>query len=183
MFESLVGNLKTNKVCDDPSLLTSGNKSIDDMSAGPDALVDIKRTELQYLLEYRSMKTACHELCHVFGMTHCPYFECLMNGSNLLNEADAKPFLLCPICLRKLDAYFNLQEAIPIRYKKMVQSIEKSGNPMFNREKTTLIQILDDLADNKIIEKFPHTHEEEKLVEVGAQRQKTKMSFRSCLCP
>lgn len=47
-----------------------------------------KPSELQYLTEYRSMKTACHELCHVFGMTHCPYFECLMNGSNLVNEAD-----------------------------------------------------------------------------------------------
>lgn len=48
----------------------------------------IQPSELQFLTEYRSMKTACHELCHVFGMTHCPYFECLMNGSNLMNEAD-----------------------------------------------------------------------------------------------
>lgn len=85
------------------------------------------------------MKTACHELCHVFGMTHCPYFECLMNGSNLLNEADAKPFLLCPICLRKLDAYFDLGKGISLRYEKMIEHIEKNGNPMFNREKTTLI--------------------------------------------
>ena len=50
-------------------------------------------------LIYRCLKTACHEICHVLGMTHCPYFECLMNGSNLVNEADKKPFALCPICL------------------------------------------------------------------------------------
>ena len=70
-------------------------------------------SELQFLTEYRSMKTACHELCHVFGMTHCPYFECLMNGSNLVNEADQKPFLLCPICLRKLEIYLVLKDKIP----------------------------------------------------------------------
>ena len=76
-------------------------------------LTDTKPSELQYLTEYRSMKTACHELCHVFGMTHCPYFECLMNGSNLLNEADQKPFLLCPICERKLETYLNLKDKLP----------------------------------------------------------------------
>ena len=76
-------------------------------------LSDTKPSELQYLTEYRSMKTACHELCHVFGMTHCPYFECLMNGSNLMNEADQKPFLLCPICERKLETYLNLKDKLP----------------------------------------------------------------------
>ena len=58
------------------------------------------------LLMYRCVKTACHEICHVLGMTHCPYYECLMNGSNLVTEADIKPFALCPICLRKLASYF-----------------------------------------------------------------------------
>lgn len=84
------------------------------------------------------MKTACHELCHVFGMTHCPYFECLMNGSNLMNEADQKPFMLCPICLRKLETYLNLKDRLPERYKAMYSSIETMENPMFNREKTKL---------------------------------------------
>jgi hypothetical protein len=98
-----------------------GNKSMEELNT--ENRLEMKPSELQYLTEYRSMKTACHELCHVFGMTHCPYFECLMNGSNLLNEADAKPFLLCPICLRKLDAYFSLQEGVPLRYRKMLASI------------------------------------------------------------
>ena len=60
------------------------------------------------ILLYRCLKTACHELCHVLGMTHCPYYECLMNGSNLVTEADAKPFALCPICLKKLVSYFEI---------------------------------------------------------------------------
>lgn len=98
------------------------------------------------------MKTACHELCHVFGMTHCPYFECLMNGSNLVNEADQKPFLLCPICLRKLEVYLVLKEKIPLRYKNMKKSIDELQNPMFNREKATLSWILKDFEENQIIE-------------------------------
>ena len=60
------------------------------------------------VLIYRCLKTACHEICHVIGMTHCPYFECLMNGSNLVTEADKKPFALCPVCLRKLDSYCEI---------------------------------------------------------------------------
>jgi len=35
-----------------------------------------------------------------------------MNGSSQLDEADRKPFALCPVCLRKMSSYlgFNGQE-------------------------------------------------------------------------
>ena len=56
---------------------------------------------------YRALKTSTHELCHVLYLTHCHFYECLMNGSNLLSEADLKPFTLCPICLRKLLSYIS----------------------------------------------------------------------------
>ena len=78
------------------------------------------------LLMYRCVKTACHEICHVLGMTHCPYYECLMNGSNLVTEADIKPFALCPICLRKLASYFQIQNKLSDRYFKLIEAIEKS---------------------------------------------------------
>lgn len=58
-----------------------------------------------------------------------------MNGSNLLNEADQKPFLLCPICERKLETYLNLKDKLPLRYLNMSAAIEEAGNPMFSREK------------------------------------------------
>ena len=29
-----------------------------------------------------------------------------MNGSSDLDEADKKPFALCPVCLRKISSYF-----------------------------------------------------------------------------
>jgi archaemetzincin len=38
----------------------------------------------------------------MFGLAHCTYFNCLMNGSNHLTESDRRPLHLCPVCLRKL---------------------------------------------------------------------------------
>ena len=30
-----------------------------------------------------------------------------MNGSSTMEEADHKPFALCPVCLRKISSYLN----------------------------------------------------------------------------
>lgn len=50
----------------------------------------------------RSLKVMAHEIGHMYGMTHCTYFECGLNGSNHLEEADKRPIHLCPVCLRKM---------------------------------------------------------------------------------
>ncbi len=50
----------------------------------------------------RSLKVMAHEIGHMFGMEHCTYYECVMNGSNHLDETDRRPVHLCPVCLRKL---------------------------------------------------------------------------------
>ena len=54
------------------------------------------------LLLRRSCKVLAHETGHMFGLAHCTYFNCLMNGSNHLVESDRRPLHLCPVCLRKL---------------------------------------------------------------------------------
>jgi archaemetzincin len=54
------------------------------------------------LLLRRSCKVLAHETGHVFGLAHCTFFNCLMNGSNHLPESDRRPLHLCPVCLRKL---------------------------------------------------------------------------------
>jgi archaemetzincin len=54
------------------------------------------------LLLLRSCKVLTHEIGHMFGMTHCIAYHCNMNGSNNLEESDAQPAWLCPVCLRKL---------------------------------------------------------------------------------
>ena len=50
----------------------------------------------------RTVMTATHETGHMFGIAHCIHYHCLMNGSNHLEETDAQPLHLCPVCLRKL---------------------------------------------------------------------------------
>jgi archaemetzincin len=67
----------------------------------------------------RSIKVMAHEIGHMYGMTHCTFFECGLNGSNHLEEADRRPIHLCPVCLRKihwssdidpLERYYHLDE-------------------------------------------------------------------------
>ncbi|WP_415908112.1 archaemetzincin [Oleiharenicola sp. Vm1] len=50
----------------------------------------------------RAGKILTHETAHMFGLYHCIYFDCVMNGANSLAESDAQPLHACPVCLRKL---------------------------------------------------------------------------------
>jgi archaemetzincin len=59
-------------------------------------------SDSEALLLRRSCKVLAHEMTHMFGVEHCIYFHCLMNGSNHLAESDARPMHLCPVDLRKL---------------------------------------------------------------------------------
>jgi archaemetzincin len=54
------------------------------------------------LMLRRSCKVLAHETGHIFGIEHCIWYRCVMNGSNHLAEADARPPHLCPVDLRKL---------------------------------------------------------------------------------
>jgi archaemetzincin len=50
----------------------------------------------------RLIKTAAHEIGHAFSCLHCVHNQCVMNGSNSLEESDKAPNSLCSDCLRKL---------------------------------------------------------------------------------
>jgi hypothetical protein len=50
----------------------------------------------------RGLRVAVHEVGHMFGLGHCQAFRCMMNGISDLEELDATPLRLCPLCLRKL---------------------------------------------------------------------------------
>jgi len=65
---------------------------------------EARTPESDKLMLRRSCKVLAHETGHVFGIMHCVWFRCLMNGSNHLAEADARPMHLCPVDLRKLQA-------------------------------------------------------------------------------
>ena len=60
----------------------------------------VSRTSARFLR--RCGMVLCHEATHCFGVRHCVYASCLMNGSNHLEEAESRPFDLCPVDLRKL---------------------------------------------------------------------------------
>ncbi len=50
----------------------------------------------------RSLKIAAHETGHMFSMRHCTKYECLMSGTNNLNEPDRRPIDACPECMAKI---------------------------------------------------------------------------------
>ena len=68
-----------------------------DKSVSVASLNELSPEEYQ-LLEWRAIKVLTHEISHMFGLKHCVYFTCLMNGS----KSDRKLTFLCPVCLRKM---------------------------------------------------------------------------------
>lgn len=56
-----------------------------------------------------------HEIGHMFGIKHCQWLNCVMQGSNHLEESDRRPLDFCPICLRKTQSAVGFK--IAERYK------------------------------------------------------------------
>jgi archaemetzincin len=77
------------------------------------------------LILKRSCKVLAHELGHIFGLQHCIYYDCLLNGSNSLAETDAAPLFLCPVCLRKLQ--FAVQFDPVTRYRELSRFYRRHG--------------------------------------------------------
>ena len=73
----------------------------------------------------RAAKVLTHEMGHMFGIRHCIYYECNMNGANHLDEADSTPVHLCPVCLRKLHRAARFDPAE--RYGKLLEFYEANG--------------------------------------------------------
>ena len=82
-------------------------------------------TNDEKLILRRSCDVLTHETGHMFGMPHCIYFNCLMAGSNHLQESDARPMHLCPVCLRKL--HFSVELDITERYRRLKACCNKMG--------------------------------------------------------
>ena len=90
------------------------------------------------LLLQRSCKVLAHEMTHMFGVQHCIYFHCLMNGSNHLAESDARPMHLCPVDLRKLQESIGFD--VVERYRRLLQFYLSAG---FTEEASWLSRRLD----------------------------------------
>jgi archaemetzincin len=91
----------------------------------PDFYGEPRGPNYKNLLLRRSCKVLTHEMAHMFGLEHCIYFHCIMNGSNHLGESDARPMHLCPVCLRKLQ--FSVGFDVADHYKKLLAFCQKVG--------------------------------------------------------
>lgn len=65
-----------------------------------------------------------HEIGHMFGITHCVYYRCLMNGFNHIEENYLNPLEFCPICFRKIITNIGFDRAE--RYRELIQYCKKS---------------------------------------------------------
>jgi archaemetzincin len=61
----------------------------------------------------------------MFGLNHCIYYRCVINGFNHLEESDARPLHVCPVCLRKL--HYSIGFDICDRYRKLYRFYQKVG--------------------------------------------------------
>lgn len=80
----------------------------------------------------RSCKTMTHEIAHMFGLRHCQWLSCVMQGSNHLEESDRRPLDMCPICLRKLQVAIGFK--IAHRYKALLKWIEDDQSELSRTE-------------------------------------------------
>ncbi|HYS52414.1 MAG TPA: archaemetzincin [Thermoanaerobaculia bacterium] len=77
------------------------------------------------IFSQRSCKVIAHETSHMFGIEHCVFYRCALNGSNHLAESDARPMHLCPVDLRKLQWSVDF-DAIE-RYRRLRAVCERAG--------------------------------------------------------
>lgn len=84
-----------------------------------------RKKEGHQILLRRTCKVLVHEMAHMFGLDHCIFFSCVMNGSNHLPESDARPLHLCPVCLRKLN--YSVGFDVASRYERLLRFYQKMG--------------------------------------------------------
>ncbi|MBX3157154.1 MAG: hypothetical protein KF773_14355 [Deltaproteobacteria bacterium] len=78
---------------------------------GPSPGTEGRGPDRQKLALRRAVWTMVHEIAHTFGLHHCPYFECVVAGSNHQAESDRRPLHVCPVCGRKLQAVLEFDPA------------------------------------------------------------------------
>ena len=78
-----------------------------------------------HLIFRRSCKVLAHETGHMFGIAHCVFFRCVMNGVDHLAELDSRPLHFCPVDLRK---FYDSTQFDPVaRYAHLRDFFREAG--------------------------------------------------------
>lgn len=70
----------------------------------------------------RLLKISSHEIGHMFGIHHCINADCVMNGTNSMEETDRNSIRLCSVCQQKLHS------CIKYNNKKRLAELERYFN-------------------------------------------------------
>lgn len=73
----------------------------------------------------RIIKIATHEIGHMYFLQHCIFYQCLMQGTNGLEQTDRNPITFCPICYRKLWKCTEFDHVE--RYKRLIECSANYG--------------------------------------------------------
>src|SRR2546430_8733165 len=91
----------------------------------------------------------------MFGLAHCTFFNCLMNGSNHLAESDRRPLHFCPVCLRKLQ--WSIGFDVLQRYQALEQVSRADG---FADEADWLSRRINKLRSDKMMNDDGNSNDE-----------------------
>lgn len=74
----------------------------------------------------RACHIMAHEIGHQFGLRHCIYYECIMNGVMSAHEQRCGGIkILCSVCQKKLQS--NLKFDSTQRFKKLAEACKQLG--------------------------------------------------------
>lgn len=73
-----------------------------------------QREEDLHALCMRTAKEGAHEICHLFGLSHCEDPTCVMFPPETRDQLDRKFNALCPECRRRLDEAISSCRTDPV---------------------------------------------------------------------
>lgn len=114
---------------------------LSDINKNKKTITSIESSKERLLLR-RCCKVIIHEIAHLFGISHCVWYSCCMNGSGHLEEDYNRPLHMCVVCLRKVVVVIAC--GVLERYKGLLVYYKKNG---FVEEERWCNRIIEHIQD------------------------------------